>query len=293
MDALAFVGFGVIFRIDYVQECSKTLVHLRASSRLKVDGHLRNYILPTFGHFGVRDIHAADIRAWVAAMVGHGLSPATVKAVVGTLSRVMNQALIDGAVTRSPLIGLQLPYNNHVIEMKVLEPRQIHAVAEAVDPHPRAAPDPRCRRSRRPALSGARVHRRIYGVAVERTRRAQSEQPRNLVSAVVHVRESLVEVNGRLCLGATKTGATRKVALPRFLVELLEPQVRGKAPEAYAFTSKEGGRCGATSTSATTSPRSKLRSTRACASATARRARSDTRRSTGSTTSATRALRSW
>jgi integrase len=209
---------------EFVAAYSNTLVHLRASSRLKVEGHLRNYVLPAFGHFKIADIRPADVRAWVSAMLAHGLSPATVRAVAATFSRVMNQALVDGAITRSPLLGLQLPKNGHSPEMKVLEPRQIRALAETVDPHFRTL-----------IFMAAYTGLRWSELA------ASNVSSVDLASAAVHVRESLVEVNGKLCLGSTKTGATRKVALPRFLVEMLEPQVRGQAPDGYVFTSKEGG----------------------------------------------------
>lgn len=81
---------------DYVGGYLDTLTHLRASTRLKVEGHLRNYILPTFGELRVGDVRPSDVRVWIAAMLDTGLSSATVKAVVGTFGRILNQAVVDG-----------------------------------------------------------------------------------------------------------------------------------------------------------------------------------------------------
>ena len=210
---------------DYVESYRETLVHLRPSSRLKVDGHLRNYVVPTFGRFKVGDIRPADVRAWVVAMLEHGLSPATVKAVVGTLSRVMNQALADGAILRSPLVGLQLPKNGPREEMRVLEPRQIQALAEAVDPRFRAL-----------IFTAAYTGLRWSELA------ALKVQSVDLLKGVVHVRESLVEVNGRLCADSTKTGATRSVSLPRFLRTMVMDHLRDCPPvDGFVFTSTQGG----------------------------------------------------
>lgn len=86
----------------YVASYLDTLAHLRPSSSLKVEGHLRNYILPTFGDLRVGDIRPSDVRVWTAAMLDAGLSPATVKAVVGTFSRILNPAVNDGVIPRSP-----------------------------------------------------------------------------------------------------------------------------------------------------------------------------------------------
>lgn len=119
---------------DYVAGYLDTLSHLRPSSRLKVEGHLRNYILPTFGEVRVGEIRPNDVRAWVAAMLDTGLSPATVKAVVGTFSRILNQTVTDGLIPRSPVLGLQLPKEGRGEEMRVLEPRQVAALASIIEP---------------------------------------------------------------------------------------------------------------------------------------------------------------
>lgn len=208
----------------YVAGYLETLSHLRPSTRLKVEGHLRNYVLPTFGRVQIVEIRPADVRAWISAMLKHGLSPATVKAVHGTFSRIMNQAVLDRLIGRSPSVGVQLPKEGPGEEMRVLEPAQIMAVAHAIAPRYRTliftAAYTGLRWSELVALKVANV---------------------DLVKGVLQVRESLVEVNGRLYPGSTKTGTVRTISLPRFLVAMLEAHLADFPTEnGLVFTSPEG-----------------------------------------------------
>lgn len=181
-----------------------TLVHLAPSTRMKVEGHLRNYILPTFRRFQVANIKPSDVRAWVSAMMRHGLSPATVKAIHGTFSRVMNQAVLDGMVPRSPSTGIKLPKEDPGDEMNVIEPEKLVALADALDPRYQAL-------IYTAAYSGLRWSELV----------ALKVTNLDLLKGTIHVKESLVEVNGTLYAGSTKTGVKRTVSIPRSLCDML------------------------------------------------------------------------
>lgn len=216
---LAKVAFEV-----YVVSYLATLSHLKPSTRLKVEGHLRNYVLPSFAHIQVADIRPAEVRAWVAALLKHGLSPATVKAIHGTFSRVMNQAILDGITARHPSFGLVLPREGPVEEMHVLEPEQIVSLADSIDPRYRAL-------IFTAAYTGLRWSELV----------ALRAEHLDLDKGVIYVREALVEVNGTLHPGATKTGARRTVSLPDFLVDMLAEQLqRYPSSSGHVFTSAQG-----------------------------------------------------
>lgn len=201
-----------------------TLTHLKPSTRLKVEGHLRNYVLPTFKDLQIADIRSSDVRAWISAMLRHGLSPATVKAVHGTFSRIMNQAVLDGMIPRSPCVGVKLPKEAAGEEMHVLEPSAIERLAESTKPRFRAL-------IYMAAYTGMRWSELV----------ALKVSNLDLLKGVVHVRESLVEVNGRHFPGSTKTGAKRSVSLPRFLSHMLGKHL-GEFPPVndFLFTSAKG-----------------------------------------------------
>jgi integrase len=180
------------------------LVHLAPSTRMKVEGHLRNYILPTFRRFQIANIKPSDVRSWISAMMKHGLSPSTVKAIHGTFSRVMNQAVLDGMIPRSPSFGVKLPKEDHGSEMNVIEPDKLVVLAEALDPRFRAL-------IYTAAYSGLRWSELV----------ALKVHNLDLLKGTIHVRESLVEVNGTLFAGSTKTGVKRTVSIPRSLCDML------------------------------------------------------------------------
>lgn len=209
---------------NYVASFLDTAVHLRPSTRLKVEGHLRNYILPTFGKVQLGDIRPSDVRAWLSAMVDHGLSPATIRAVHSTFSRVMNQALIDGIITRSPSFGIKLPSDGAREEMNVITPEQIDSLADAVEPRYKAL---------------------IYMASYTGLRWSElaglKASNLDLIKRTVVVKESLVEVNGKLFTGTTKTGKTRTVSLPRFLCQMLTDHLAAfPAHKGYVFSSAHG-----------------------------------------------------
>lgn len=210
---------------EFVASYLDTLVHLSPSTRLKVEGHLRNYVLPTFRRFQIANIKSTDVRAWISGMMRHGLSPTTIKAVHGTFSRIMNQAVLDGMIPRSPCVGVKLPKEGPGEEMHVLEPAQIDRLAEALNP---------------------RFRTLIYTAAYTGLRWSElvALKVRNLdlLKGTIQVRESLVEVNGRLFSGSTKTGISRSVSLPRFLCRMIGDHL-GEFPPVndFVFTSVQGG----------------------------------------------------
>ena len=209
---------------DVVATYLDTLVHLSPSTRMKVEGHLRNYVLPTFRRFQVANIKPSDVRAWISAMMRHGLSPATVKAIHGTFSRVMNQAVLDGMVSRSPSAGVNLPKEDPGEEMNVIEPEKLVALADALNP---------------------RFQALIYTAAYCGLRWSElvALQVRNLdlLKGTIHVRESLVEVNGTLYAGSTKSGVKRTVSVPRELCQMLGEHLNEfPAVGGFVFTSAQG-----------------------------------------------------
>ncbi len=62
----------------------------------------------------------------------------------------------------------------------------------------------------------------------------------DLLRRRIEVVEAVVDVNGRLVFGTPKDHQTPSVPVPRFLVDELVPQLAGKAPDEFVFTSPRG-----------------------------------------------------
>jgi integrase len=217
--ALGKVGFG-----EYTLRWRQSVAHLRPSTLANLDSRLRKHVLPAFGEWPIGDIEPVDIRAFVAALVNRGLSPATVKATYHVVSRICATATIDGVIPRSPCVGVHLPRDVHHQEMHFLTASQVRVLAESIE-----------KRYRVLIYTAAYTGMRWGELAGLQTDRC------NFLRGSVDVAQALSEVNGRMDVGPTKTGRARTISLPRFLIELLAAHLAEYgSPGGYVFTSAEG-----------------------------------------------------
>lgn len=98
-----------------------TTGHLAAATKVKVEGHVHNHILPAFGSRQLSSIGPSDVSTWVNGLA-EVRAPGTVAAVYGTFARMMKMATIDGALVGPPCIGITLPRDTGREEMRFLEP---------------------------------------------------------------------------------------------------------------------------------------------------------------------------
>jgi integrase len=200
-----------------------TSVHWTPSTRVKVQGHFDNYIVPSFGDWSVGDIRPSDVRAWVLALSDHGLSAGTVRAVYSSFSRLMKQIAVDGLIPRTPCYGIALPKDTVERELHFLEPAQIEQLAEVID---------------------ERYRTLIYAAAYTGLRwgelAALKVKNVDLVKGNLRVVEAVTEVKGHLHEGPTKTGATRTVSIPTFLRQMLSEHLAAYPSQAYVFSSAQG-----------------------------------------------------
>jgi hypothetical protein len=61
-------------------------------------------ILPTFGDIPIGELDASTVGAWKAAMVAEGLAARTVNTYLSLLGTILNAAVDDDSLARSPLL---------------------------------------------------------------------------------------------------------------------------------------------------------------------------------------------
>lgn len=204
----------------YATRWRESVAHLRPGTLVNLDSRLRKHVLPAFSPYAIGNIEPADIRAWVAALVGSGLAPSTVASTYHVLARIMATAETDGVVPRTPCRGIRLPRIDTTIEMCFLNPSEVRSLAEAIEPRYQAL-----------IYTAAYTGLRWGELAGLRTAHL------NLLHGAIDVVEALTEVNGHLALGPTKTGKRRRVSLPPFLVDLLENHGSTYgSPDTYVFS---------------------------------------------------------
>ena len=87
---------------------------------------LRSHVLPAFAGTPLPDITRRDVQEWVNALAASGLAPATARhAYRAVFKSVLNDAIDDGLLARSPCHRVELPAAGH------------RAADPAADPHPR------------------------------------------------------------------------------------------------------------------------------------------------------------
>lgn len=129
----------------------------------------------------------AEIRGWLARLRSEELSASTVRKSFNALSQIMRAAVADRRIPFNPCQDVPLPVEYHV-EQRFLTPREVEALAEAIEPRFRAL-----------VLLAAYGGLRFGELAG--LRRSKLDPVRGRVQIV----ESLVEANGRLSFGPPKT----------------------------------------------------------------------------------------
>jgi len=102
-------------------------------------------ILPTFGDIPLGDLDPSTIGAWKAAMVAERLSPQTVNTYLSLLGTILNAAVDDDYLPRSPLVrksgaGRTAATRNQPVPRREvwLLREQLDRLAAAIDPRYRA-----------------------------------------------------------------------------------------------------------------------------------------------------------
>jgi len=180
------------------------------------------YITPSFGSKQLSHIRPIDVQEFVTSLEDRGLSPSRVRNAYFVLKPCIDAAVASDYISRSPCVGIKLPEPTHR-EMSFLSAEQVRSVADAVPEQYRALVYTL-------ALGGLR-----WGEAV-----ALRKECVDLEAGLVRVRESCSEVNSVLHYGTPKSGKSRSVVLPRFVIEMLAERVEEVEDEAFVFTSPEG-----------------------------------------------------
>jgi integrase len=197
-------------------------VHLKASTRVRYEGLLRNHVLPRWGSVPVTKIGHADIATWVAELVASGLSGSSVRHAHRVLSLMLSLAVRDGRLARNPATGVKLPRAT-VSHKRFLTHKQVAELAQAAGDYGLAV--------RVLAYCGLRTGE-LAALRVSRV---------DLVRRRLDIVEAVTEVAGRAVFGTPKTHQCRSVPIPRGIADDLAAHMAGRAPDAFLFPAPRGG----------------------------------------------------
>lgn len=209
---------------DYAKAWQEAQVH-RATTRVQVDSHLRNHVLPFFGDRALSSVRPSEVQAWVKSRA-EVLAPATVEVVYRYVVAIFRAAVEDRLIPVSPCRGVKLPK----VERRRVEPlatEQVQALAETI-------PD----RYRALVVTAAGTGLRqgeLFGLTVEHV---------DFLRRTLRVEQQLVLLAGRPpYLAPPKTEASRRaVPLPTVVVDALARHLEqyGTGPGGLVFTNDRG-----------------------------------------------------
>ncbi len=174
-------------------------LHLKPKTAETYASLLRSRILPTFGGQPIGDISRAQVRAWVADMAGE-VSAKRTRNAHGLLSRLLNEAVLEGRIAANPAAGVPLP--------KAVSPDVVPWTAEEL---------------LAVARESGRYEPLIMWLGLMGTRWAETIglERRKIRDGVVRIDSTLSEVNGRFHRVPTKTYIARTLPLPNKVQEQL------------------------------------------------------------------------
>ncbi len=119
---------------DWMAEYQGTRVNLGVQTRTRDEATIRNHVLPRFGTWMIGSIQPIHVAQWVADLDSAGYAPATVRKAYQLLAAAMDAAVESGLIGRSPCRGVKLPKLETMSTIRFLEPAEINALADAIDP---------------------------------------------------------------------------------------------------------------------------------------------------------------
>ena len=208
----------------WIERWAKSRQGLRPSTIARDDSHLRNHVLPRWESVPLARVEYIDVQEWIADLVDRDYAADTVRRIVNLFTQAMREAVKAQKLASSPCEGLSLPA---IIRraIRFLEPHEVIALADAIDP-----------RYRTLVITGAIGGFRpgeLLGLRVASVNPLQSS---------ITVTETLHDEPTGLRYGPPKTKASyRTVAVPATVMTEIEPLLHHRDLQEPLFQAPKGG----------------------------------------------------
>lgn len=190
------------------------LPKLKPSSQESMLSSYRTHVERKWGNRGVASIRPSEIEDWIGELSGTKAAQ-TVRRAAFVLNQLLAMAERDRIIPRNPAAGIKLPKKAKK-PPRYLTHQQVETLASCSE-----YPD----FVRFLAYSGLR-----WGEATE-----LQVGDLNMLRKRINVERNAVLVKGEYRVGTPKTGQTREVAMPHFLVPTLARACEGKAWGEFVF----------------------------------------------------------
>ena len=109
----------------------------REGTRATAQSHIDNHIGPALGNRQLATITRTDVQAFVASLTAKGLAPTTVAGIHVRLVSILEAAVHDGRIVRSPAVKIRLPtvIKTAASQVVALDLDDVRRIADAAPPH--------------------------------------------------------------------------------------------------------------------------------------------------------------
>ncbi|NUU07210.1 site-specific integrase [Leifsonia sp. C5G2] len=193
--------------------------HLKPSSLRPVQIAWRLHVEPKWGSRRVGEIRHSEVQNWVTAFTKGDDKPrsaTTVLRAYGVLAGILDTAVMDRRIPSNPARGVNLPRKLKG-KHKYLSHAQVELLADSAKKH------------RTMVLFLAYTGLRWGEATALHVRDVDLDRRR------IDVHQNAVEVSGTIHIGTPKTGESRSVPFPPFLVPLLATATANKTPSQLLF----------------------------------------------------------
>ncbi len=225
---------------EMAEKWTASKVGLKASTRAVYAAVMDDHVLPRWKNVPLSAIEYEEVQAWVAELVGKGLSGAHVRKIVGVVfGGVLALAVRAKRLVASPAAGVEMPpaRSKRKRYLTVDQVEIMAAAAATLAPErPRLASNASFAQYRLVVFVLAYCGLRWSEVAALRVGAINLKKRRITISAAV------VEVDGiGLVWGTPKSHEARWMSIPRFLFDDLRDHIGKRQPDELLFTSPEHG----------------------------------------------------
>lgn len=197
--------------------------HLKPSGYRSYESAWRVHVEPRWRATKVADIRYTNVQAWVAELSkAKKLSASRVITIYSVLAGILDDAVRDRMLAANPARGVALPRRSR--------PRNVYLTADQL----------RCL-----AIESGRYGSLVLLLGTVGLRWGEAAALRisdvNFLKRRIVLHENAVAVGGRTVVGTLKTGRSRTVALPGFVVNELAATCQGKGRDELIWPAQDGG----------------------------------------------------
>jgi integrase len=194
--------------------------HMKPSGFRSYDSAWRVHVLKRWEHARIAGIRYSDVQAWVSDLSGE-LSASMVATTYSVLARILDDAVRDRMLSVNPARGVKLPRR---------APRpNVYLTATQLD---------------QLAEESGRYRSLVLLLGVGGLRWGEAAALRvsdvDFLRRRVNLHRNAVKVGREVAVGSLKTGKSRTVVLPAFVVDGLAETAKGKGRDALLWTSAVG-----------------------------------------------------